>query len=296
MKKIVISILLVLTGFISFSQDELRFTDVSSEAAYCRLYSYQNGNGQVTATATGGTPNYSYLWVNLTSGELIDRATWGGLNPGDYLITITDNDGTSISQTVTVDSLNPIASFDVVSDDVEPIDWGYIGAAPAEVTFVNTSQYFANPLNPFSDTTFFFRPQGYEEWALYEDYYEFASYTYNYGGIFTPCLVSINKNGCRDTMCTTIGLFGPLSIEGSNSSNIISITSQSSTNQISIQQTEIKNGSLVKIYSLNGQLITQEEIYTNTSQIPFNETRGIYIFEFYEKNSMQLIGSGKFNY
>ena len=61
MKQLFTSILFIFTGFISFSQDELRFTEVSSEAAYCRLYSYQNGNGQVTATATGGTPNYSYL-------------------------------------------------------------------------------------------------------------------------------------------------------------------------------------------------------------------------------------------
>ncbi|WP_027418600.1 PKD domain-containing protein [Crocinitomix catalasitica] len=296
MKQLLLSFFYLFTGLTTFSQEELRFVELGSESAYCRIYDYQNGNGSVYASASGGVPDYSYQWENLSTGETSMSSTWGGLNPGDYRITVTDNDGNTLSETITVDSLNPIANFDVISDDLDPIEWGYIGTAPATVTFVNTSLYFANPLVPIADTIFYFQPEATEGGTFYESYPLLETYTYNYGGEFDACMVALTDNGCTDTICKTIGLFGPLTIGEESSSNLITITSQPNSNQISIKQADVKNGNLVKIYRLTGQLILQEEIYSNTALLPFTGTRGIYIFEFYENDSMQLIGSGKFNY
>jgi len=48
------------------------------------LFDFQSGNGVVFAAATGGVPDYTYLWTNLETGDTEDNTTWGGLNPGNY--------------------------------------------------------------------------------------------------------------------------------------------------------------------------------------------------------------------
>jgi hypothetical protein len=45
--------------------DSLYFVELGTEPAYCRLFSYQSGNGVVYAAAAGGNPDYTYLWTNL---------------------------------------------------------------------------------------------------------------------------------------------------------------------------------------------------------------------------------------
>lgn len=55
-------------------------------------------DGSATATVTGGTPPFTYLWSN---GET--TATITGLCPGDYSVTVTDADGCTSTQTTTID-------------------------------------------------------------------------------------------------------------------------------------------------------------------------------------------------
>jgi hypothetical protein len=114
----------------SQSQPNLTLVEFGMEPASCRLYYYQNGNGVVYAAATGGTPDYTYLWTNLSTGVTSDNSTWGGLNPADYMITVTDDNGCILTQTITLDSLNPIADFDMSSLGFT-IEWE--GDAPLEV-------------------------------------------------------------------------------------------------------------------------------------------------------------------
>ncbi|MEX1002692.1 MAG: gliding motility-associated C-terminal domain-containing protein [Crocinitomicaceae bacterium] len=193
--------------------DSLFFKDLDAEPAYCRLYSYQSGNGVLFAAASGGTPDYDYLWLNLTDSSSWVNTTWGGLNPGDYQITVTDANGCILVETITLDSLNPEADF-ILSSPEFTAEWE--GTAPVFVNFQNTSMYFSNPNNPQADTTFFWNFGTDENWILSKSIYDEFDTVYTEGGEYEVCLVAINKNGCTDTSCVLIAIFDPLAFEPVN--------------------------------------------------------------------------------
>ena len=188
--------------------DELVFTQFGYDPAYCRQFGFQSGNGVVYAAAGGGTPDYTYLWENLGTGDNTTSTTWGGLNPGDYQMTVTDDNGCTLIQTVTVDSLNPIADFEM---DSPQFGQTYEGTLPVDVTFTNLSENFANPNNPNADTTFFWNfDHNNISWYISEDYNEALDTTYGIAGTYEVCLVAINKNGCTDTTCKELIVYDPI--------------------------------------------------------------------------------------
>jgi gliding motility-associated-like protein len=187
----------------------LAFTQLGSDPAYCRVFSYQIGNGVVFASAGGGTPDYDYVWTNLQDSSATSYTTWGALNPGQYWIHVTDGNGCSLDDTITVDEVFPTAAFTMTSPDFTS---NYEGTAPVAVNFVNNSTFFANPNNPNADTTFYWNfnydnPPG---WIISEDVDEAFDTTYLNGGVYTVCLVAQNKNGCLDTACQEITVYDPL--------------------------------------------------------------------------------------
>ncbi|MCB9315754.1 MAG: SprB repeat-containing protein [Lewinellaceae bacterium] len=58
-------------------------------------------DGTATAAPSGGTTPYTYLWSTSGTTEMIS-----GLAPGNYTVTITDNNACTAVQTVTVNSFN----------------------------------------------------------------------------------------------------------------------------------------------------------------------------------------------
>lgn len=58
-------------------------------------------DGTATAAPTGGTPGYTYLWNNSETTAMIT-----GLAPGNYTVTVTDENNCTAVQTVTVNSFN----------------------------------------------------------------------------------------------------------------------------------------------------------------------------------------------
>jgi gliding motility-associated-like protein len=186
----------------------LEFSEIGYEPAYCRLFSYQSGNGVVFAAATGGTPDYTYNWVNLGTSATSNNTTWAPLNPGSYEITVTDNNGCTLTDIVVLDSLNPLADFDATSPAF--LTPGLLeGTSPVEVTFTNNSLYYANPNNPQADTTFYWNldTANNSVWYLSQDVNEVLDTTYTLEDVYTVCLVAINKNGCKDTLCKDITVF-----------------------------------------------------------------------------------------
>jgi gliding motility-associated-like protein len=197
--------------------DSLYLTEFGTYPAYCRLYDYQNGNGVVFGAAAGGTPDYTYQWDNLYEETYSTNSTWGGQNPGEFLFTVIDNNGCVLSRSIVLDSLNPQADF-IVNSDILNADLQ--GTAPVEVSFTNTSMYFANPENPLADTSFFWNLDTLTaEWKFTDSYFFEPDTIYGARGQsyeVEVCLIAQNKNGCQDTECKTITIYEPISLENVN--------------------------------------------------------------------------------
>lgn len=197
--------------------DSMIFSEFGFEHAYCRLHEYQNGNGVVFAAAAGGTPDYNYLWTNLNTEATSENTTWGGLNPGNYQVQATDINGCFIAREIYLDSLNPIAKFTLNSPQLNE---AYEGNAAVYAMFSNQSENFANPNNPFADTTFFWNFDydntnwviSHDKNEVFDTTYEARGYTYN----VDICLVAINKNGCTDTTCKIITVYEPIELDPIN--------------------------------------------------------------------------------
>lgn len=199
--------------FVMTQPSQLVFSEIGSEPADCRVFSYQSGNGVVYAAATGGTPSYAYLWTNLETGATSVNSTWGGLNPGSYQMTVTDGNGCILTQVVELDSLNPLADFDLSSLGFSVL---YEGDAPLEVHFANQSLYYANPNDPNADTTFFWN-FNFDEgpWVVSHDVNQSFDTVYT-TGTYTICLTALNKNGCSDTLCQQIIVYDPVFLDPPN--------------------------------------------------------------------------------
>ena len=197
--------------------DSIHFSQLDYDPAYCRLFGYQTGHGVVYAAATGGAGSFQYEWTNLETFETSINSTWGGLNPGCYEIEVEDANSCIKRDTICVDSLNPIAAFDVISDG---LNTDLQGTAPVDVEFVNQSLYFANPNNPDRDTIMRWSLDSpTTDWFLTHDYYLKPDTTYGPRGesyTVTVCLQTQNVNGCTDETCKVITIYEPITFTNVN--------------------------------------------------------------------------------
>lgn len=200
--------------------DELVFAaedGLGHEPAQCRVFSYQNGNGVVYASAIGGTPAYTYLWTNLTTNQTANSSTWGGLNPGNYQVTVTDNNGCVLTGDITLDSLNPIANFEVSSEQF--LTAGVCeGTADVYAVFTNTSENYEDPLDPNDIPDFFWtlNEENGLPWYLTHSFAETLDTIYTKGGTYSVCLEVLNNNGCSDILCKDLIIYDPLNFVAPN--------------------------------------------------------------------------------
>jgi len=188
--------------------DSLFLSEFGFEPAHCRLFGYQSGNGVVFGAAGGGTADYDYTWRDLTTDDTYPNTTWGGLNPGDYELTVTDENGCTLIRTITLDSISPIANFNVISDELNA---DLQGTAPVTAVFENTSTNFHNEFDPFSDTTFFWSLNHPDAgWDVTDSYFYQPDTVYGPKGqsyTVDVCLIAFNKNGCADTLCKELTIY-----------------------------------------------------------------------------------------
>ncbi len=182
---------------------------------YCRTRSFQKGNGEVTATTAGldqsGTGNVTYHWENLENGDESDNSTFIVNVPGWMEVTLTDDNGCTYIEKVYVDSLVPVADFDLISEQFTG-PGEYEGTEDVEVELINTSLYFSKPSYELSDSTS--KITWYNNEPGNENGNWFFRYDYNITKTDTVlralgdtetnyevCLVAKNFNDCRDTAC-----------------------------------------------------------------------------------------------
>ncbi len=278
----------------AFSQD-LAFDVLSADPAYCRIGGYQNGNGVLYASATGGVPAYTYLWTDLTSGETSTNTTWGGRNVGCYSITITDEVGTIIMDTICIDSINPIAILSVISDDVLGGPTYYYGTAPANVTFENLSEnipYGGGPPDPW--TPYSFKPHGLAVPEISYSLLTEFNYNYEFGGVWTASLIATNRNGCADTAYVSLDIDGPLTINETNPTTEITVLSNNATEEISVIKSGENDPEIIHIYDITGQLILTQNLNAVVTKFAFNLPQGIYLYQVVDAGSSTKLFAGKF--
>jgi len=83
-------------------------------------------NGTATANASSGTPGYSYAWDN---GQITPTAT--GLAAGSYTVTVTDANGCTQVQPVTVTTNNPVIATTSTTQTACTINNGTATANPS---------------------------------------------------------------------------------------------------------------------------------------------------------------------
>ena len=78
---------------------------------------YNVNNGSATASGSGGTPDYSYSWSTGSSS-----ATINNLAPGNYTITVMDDNDCTDTQSVTINPVNCVVNANVTHDDLSYFD------------------------------------------------------------------------------------------------------------------------------------------------------------------------------
>lgn len=81
--------------------DQLFFTEFGFDPC-----SGGNLDGVVFMAAGGGTPPYSYNWMNLDNGDSVSQTTWGGLSYACYEGTIIDGYGCTLKDTTCLSCLS----------------------------------------------------------------------------------------------------------------------------------------------------------------------------------------------
>lgn len=101
------------TGVISFTITQPAFPIIVN-GLVASASSGSSANGSVDITVNGGTAPYTYVWSNGTTTQDIS-----GVNPGAYMVTITDANGCALSSTFNVGNVTGLVNIQVTSGEVK---------------------------------------------------------------------------------------------------------------------------------------------------------------------------------
>ncbi len=147
-----------------------------------------NNDGQATAgTPSSGSSPFTYAWNNGQTG-----ATATGLSSGNYAVTVTDANGCTSSQVV---SVNQVIGANAAASANPPT-----GLYPLPVNFTNNSSGANNYIWNFGDGSPLSNAQN-------------PNHTYQNPGTYTVTLIVYNNSpNCADTIYLTIVVFENISV------------------------------------------------------------------------------------
>jgi hypothetical protein len=186
-----------------------------------------------------------------------------------------------------------VANFGEISGNLNPASFGYTGFIYESAEYINLSSGFANPNDPNTDTTFFWNLGLTGLWELSQDVNEIKSANYA-AGDYNVCLVVMNKNGCDDTLCKQVHIFGPVSIESAESGEkFISLYSSHQDKMVYLNCNGFSENLLVEIFSVSGSCVAIFETNSNHTEIPFTQAPGVYVYTVKGMNSQEILATGK---
>jgi len=283
-------------SFEIYEPDPLAFWELGYDPCFCDPANENGTNGVVWAAAGGGTPDYTYNWTYLGDGSSSNNTTWGGRECGTYVMTVTDGNGCTLEATIEMEQQYPEADFDIISSDLDPIPYGYVGFAPVSFYCENTSTGMQNWNDPLSDTGTYYWQLG--DWAPWDGPVGIAyepSTTLSYGGSWGIKLVAETYTGCLDTAIQFISLFGPAGIE-SQVSAMVSIVPDQKNQLLKVGSKGVEGAMDVRVYSVSGQLVLEAKLESEQELIDFNHPNGIYLYELIPQNKEYLRQNGKFKF
>jgi PKD repeat protein len=216
-------------------------------------------DGVLNATATGGTPGYTYTWATLGTG-----ANQTNVCAGTYTCTITDANGCT---DVMVFTINAGPAYPVADFVFNPNDTVWVNTP---VTFVNTTSGAGTTLWDFGDTQTSTQSS--------------PTHTYTSPGTYTVLLL-VDNGGCIDTISYQIVVLDPTGIADKESGAELSIFPNPNNGNFMLEISGLEGETFVlKVTDVRGRIISQEQLpgisgKFNRQVNMTEEADGLYFFE-----------------
>jgi lysyl endopeptidase len=211
-------------------------------------------DGTLSATATGGTPGYTYTWDIAGSG-----ANHSNVCAGSHEVTVTDNNGCSdiMSVTVIAGPTYPVGSFVVNPSTNEP--------AGTPITFVNTSSGGGTTSWDFGDTQTSSQSS--------------PTHTYTSPGTYTVTLI-LDNGGCTDTVSVVVTITSGIGIEENDLIDMVQIYPNPSTGLVSlVLDMDVEDKTKVDVLDAIGKVVYSTQLMegNKTYQIDLSDqAEGLY--------------------
>jgi PKD repeat protein/photosystem II stability/assembly factor-like uncharacterized protein len=192
-------------------------------------------NGTLSALVSGGTGALTLNWNN----SLGNDTAYSALCPGNYILTVTDANGCTNRDTITIQQGRdyPVANF-IMSDTTVNVG--------QTVSFVNMSTTSA--------TNFFW---DFGDGA--QSFFSSSSHAYGSAGTYTVTNI-LNNGGCRDTLTATVFVVNGVGIE-ETLNDLIRLYPNPANEEVILDFGGLNVRGTLEIFDNKGNLIRTVEIY-----------------------------------
>ena len=266
--------------------------NITVQPGYCRTNSTQFFNAIVAVSPTGGEGSeYTIVFYNELNDTVSTFPVAVFSAPGIYSVKITDSIGQYLTTYFLVDSINPVADFEILSNQFA-VNSPAIGDSPLSISLKNKSTGIIEGV--FFETTSvlwniknIFEPEN-DEWKLGHNYFQQIDSTLNKPGTYQITLAIENQNGCVDTTTKT------LVVNNSEANQYFLIYPNPAAGKIYIVNPNAIENVQVEIFDLKGALLLLKENVGMGEPLNFPFKTGVYVYRFKNQKNREVLGTGKF--